>query len=102
MAHAKGGKMIVCDEHTWTNSKDEILYEDPERIRVKGFDKELNVYTPVREQTEQLNSNMHMIPFVGREREMSIVTEAIESFDQTNNQVLIVEGESMKYLFHNY
>ena len=108
MSVADGG--IVCDEATHDSSKDKIAYYSlSEKIRVKGFESEISVYTPLKSVESGnvlngINQGWSSASFIGRAKEKTIVADLNQKLKAKNqqkqmteedniNRVVILEGE---------
>ncbi|MBU4227289.1 tetratricopeptide repeat protein, partial [bacterium] len=94
-ANATPGKILI-GEKTFQRIKDNFTISPPRKLKIKGKKDLVSVYTLKGEEKKisflEKKKNSHS-PFMGREKELKILREALKKSYQSKGQVVEISGE---------
>ena len=93
--NATPGKILI-GEKTFQRIKDNFIISPPRKLKIKGKKDLVSVYTLKGEKKKisflEKKKNSHS-PFVGREKELKILKEALKKSYQSKGQIIEISGE---------
>ena len=94
-ANAMPGKILI-GEKTFQRIKDNFIFSSPRKLKIKGKRDLVTVYTLKDEKKKisflEQNKNSQS-PFMGRQKELKVLKEALRSSCQSKGQVIEISGE---------
>jgi class 3 adenylate cyclase/Tfp pilus assembly protein PilF len=94
-ANAIPGKILI-GEKTFQRIKDNFTISPPRKLKIKGKKDLVSAYTLKKEKEKisflEQKKNSHS-PFMGRQKELKILKEALKSSYQSKGQVIEISGE---------
>ena len=94
-ANAIPGKILI-GEKTFQRIKDDFIISSPRRLKIKGKKELVSVYTLKDEKKKisflEQKKNSHS-PFMGRQKELLVLKEALKKSYQSKGQLIEISGE---------
>ena len=97
VAAGKSGDGVLVNDVVFRGANNEIEFNDPRRIRCKGYDYPVPVYRPhaVREEPLEVADEKNDIRLICAERELSVLKSALTQAAQIDcGGLIMVEGEA--------
>ncbi|KAJ3097215.1 hypothetical protein HDU97_005078 [Phlyctochytrium planicorne] len=88
---------ILCDEHSYKESKDDIIFNEPISLLVKGALQPVKAYTPLKKVATNYNTTqaIESNQIFGRVAELKITQELLERFMKGEESIrLLITGPS--------
>ena len=88
------GDNVLCDETTYQEAQEGLMFETLPAITVKGKTEPVLIYRPIGLKEKVIRPQVAQTAIVGRREERAVFTKHLEALGSGTSGVIVIEGEA--------